>query len=484
MPLGASRPTRLRGRALSLGAILWEILGSGPTLQLLLAAALVALGVAGLAPRLGLAVAAGDAPPGPWGHDARGTLGTLLDAVRAAGSAQVLGALIVRGILALLGLVALVHLLNLWAPAWSVPPRWGMARRRAPAPEPEELFRAVADAASAEGLAAMRGGAGAAPPGRLVIRSRGVGPSLAGLTHLGLVTLVFAGLLQWRLGWTGSAHALTLGEPTSLERDTELVARLDELVVAEREAGRPSLLRSVVAVRRVDDTAEPDRLTLFEGHAARYRGYTLRQVGHGPALRVVARDARGDALDVRDLVGDTTPRQTAHVRFSSAQQEQLLLVPAADLLVRSVYYTGLPAAGIERPVVHVQVQRASGGDVLAEEMLTEGGSLNVRDVRLELAMEYYVAVRAERAPGAPVAALGATVLLAGLAAWVARPPRSAWLLAEAVEGTAVVELVSARRNASAPWFGRLAATLGGAGAGAEGPEAGGAGALPGEAGPR
>jgi len=196
------------------------------------------------------------------------------------------------------------------------------------------------------------------------------------------------------------------------------------------------------------------------GRRARAGDLALYQIGYGPAARVAARGREDQALRLQSMVFDPEPRTVARVSFSGRQQEHLLAVPQANMVVRLVHYPSLAARGISRPVLHVRVERGIDGLSLAEEFLTEGRQLTVDGVTLDIDFEYYVVMRAAREPHLPMAALGAALALLGVISFVAWPARRAWVAVRGREGAATVcQLAVERREASAGWLAGVEAVL-------------------------
>jgi len=293
-------------------------------------------------------------------------------------------------------------------------------------------------------------------------RRAGIAGWLPGCVYVGWLCILLASLVGWRLGWRGTDVTLLLGETQPLDGRTALAARLDEVILTSeahdegtRVDSRLSLLEKGVSVKSV---------ALAPGVHARYGGVALYQVDNGPAARVVVRDAQGRELDISDMADAGTLRAEARLAFVGSQQERLVIVPAADLLVRLVHYTSLPSRGLAGRVLYVQLMRWSDGQALAEQFLDRDATLSVTNaqgdqVSVEVAFEAYVVVRAEREPELPLAAAGGLLALLGMAGMLFWPPRWAWVQVEERGKDCVCRVDVAARDARADWMRQLEGAL-------------------------
>jgi hypothetical protein len=354
-----------------------------------------------------------------------------------------------RVLRALVAAVALARLLALWVLPWAPPlPRRVQA---VPLHLPADGRQAWARVRWALALAGQRVARRMTCEGTEYVLARRVGKGrwLAGLTYVGVLLLLLAGVVRARYGWQGPRLELAAGETQLLHRAKGLAVRLEELRIVPRPDGtlarldsQLSLLQGATALRA---------LNLGLGRSARYEGLALYQVGYGPAVRVRAQTAQGEVLALQRLVGDPAPGPALRVRFSGSQQEQLLAIPKADLVLRLVYYPTLPAQGLQRPTLHAQLLRGSDNQLVAEAFLSSGGQLSTPAAQVELQVEYFIILRAEREPELPVAAAGGALLLLGLVGWWSWSPREVWLaLRSGPEGT-VGQLILPAGHAQEPW---------------------------------
>jgi hypothetical protein len=159
------------------------------------------------------------------------------------------------------------------------------------------------------------------------------------------------------------------------------------------------------------------------------------------------------------MLGDTAPTLAPRVRFTDEQQERLLAAPDVGLIIRLVHYPSLPAQGIQRRALHVQVLRGRDGQVLDERLLTETGHVAANGVTVDAAFEYYAMLRAESEPELVLALTGGSLILLGLVAMVAWPPRGIWVAMRQEEGGTYCRLFLPRRDCEADWFQRASEAL-------------------------
>lgn len=363
-----------------------------------------------------------------------------------------------RVLLAIVAATALLRSLQTIVPSWSSPPQTrGLVSHeiRLPCelgsawPKASQAFATVGQdlTAPVEAHGAQYGFA----------RRVGIKRWFPGIFYLGLLVFLFASVVQWRYGWVGPRIDLALGETRSLGGRAGLDARLDQIELLPRPDGTIRRFNSRVALLR--DSVEEAALTLRLDRRAVHSGISLYQLGFGPAVRLSARRADGESLQIHRMLGDTTPARTLRVRFTDEQQERLLAAPEAGLVIRLVYYPSLPAQGIRGRALHVQVLRGRDGQLLTERLLADAGRVAANGVTLDLAFEYYAVLRAEGEPDLAFALTGGSLMLLGIAAFVAWPPRGVWMAMRQEEGSTYCQLFVSRRDAEAQWFQRARRAL-------------------------
>jgi len=357
--------------------------------------------------------------------------------------------------LAALGALCFVRLLQTWLVGWgAAAPRDAVSRVHEMPGTVDEVWRACGAALSVAGLtlerSADRDGC------RMGLARRGgLAGRLRGALYLGILLVLAAGVVGRMWGWSGEPIELVLGETGVLGPDGAPSARLEQLAVTPLRGGVTEALSSTLAITA--DGAPAERVIVRTGRAAHAAGLSYYELAHGPAVRVAAHGDKGVALRLQSMSRDPAPRSVARFSFSGAQQEQLLAVPDANLIVRLVYYPSLAARGYAGPVVHVRAERGVDGLRLAEEFLTASGALAVGDVTLDIGFEYYVMMRAAREPHVPVAAAGAVLVLAGIVGLALWPERRAWVAVcgrgdDGAGDALVCQIAVEPRDASAGWL--------------------------------
>jgi len=377
--------------------------------------------------------------------------------------------------------ISLLRMLHLCIPSWaSLPPRQASQQTLSLPWDADETWHRASRALALAGLGTTRR-----------LDSHGVQYALArrigwrrwlpGLFYLGLLAMLLATVVEGQLGWVGRPVELALGETQPLDRSTGLTVRLEQIAFLPRDDGSMRRFDSLVWLLRGGIVVK--RVVVGPGRPATYQGLTLYQLDDGPAVQIGAWNAEGKALQIADMAGRLAAQP--HLRFSGQQQEQLLAIPQADLVVRLLHYPSLPARGIRGRALHVQVRRGSDGQLLAEEFLSESGSIATDDATIQIAFQHYVTLRAEREPGLFLAATGGVLVVAGMIAFLLLPRREVWLsVRPRQEGRpersrvarpersrgessreqwttpSVCELVVAERDADSPWFLSLRSALG------------------------
>jgi hypothetical protein len=293
---------------------------------------------------------------------------------------------------------------------------------------------------------------------------------LGGLLYLGILCLLLASWVSWRYSWSGPRRELALGETEPIaavegqppDAGGELSVRLEQIALyPARDALR---LESQVSIARGQQA--PERLTLGPGRHAAYGGFSLYQLGYGPAARISARDAEGHVLSLLRMGAYGSRQNLVRLRFAAQQQEQTLAIPEANVVLRLVYYPELAVQGTHGRALQVQFHRGQDGGLLAERFLTQDGVIVVgrneevkQGLEVNIAFEYYVVLRAEREPELPLAALGGLSILVGFVAMALWPPQEAWITVQPRDQGCTCRLVLPRRDAGSPWVRGLAALL-------------------------
>jgi hypothetical protein len=353
-------------------------------------------------------------------------------------------------VLAILLSALFLQVLIMAKPAWGPPPsRHASVRVLSLPSDVQRSWERLAHALAAVGQRLVQGADGEQVRYGVAVRA-GVYHWLPSLLYVGLALLFAASWVQWRYGWIGPSQELMLGEIRPLDRTTGLAVRLEQVEIVPRRDGTLARLGSRVSLLK--GTEVQGDVALGPGKRAIFADLALYQLGFGPSIRISARDAEGQRLDVQRMVGDTALQRSLRMRFEGRQQEQLLAIPKADVLVYLVHYPALPAQGIPSRALQVQLRRGGDGQLLAEQFLAEGGQVQANGVSVDIAFEYYILARAAREPGLPLAGIGGALIFLGMASFLPWPSRTVWVAVRQDGEGSACQLVVPRIDAEAPWF--------------------------------
>ena len=451
-------------------ASLWRVVASRWTAWVLLGLLFAVALVGGLVPQMSGAAGSEASSQEQVLSEVHKRLGAVTDILESLGWFHIYRSQVMRTLLAGLGATAFLRLLLEWIPSWVAPPGW---------PTTTLTFTLSANAQevwSRLARAARDGGQRLCSPAQVgeaqhaAIRRAGVRRWLGGLLYLGILCLLLASWVSWRYSWRGPRRELALGETEPIaavegqppDAGGELSVRLEQIALyPARDALR---LESQVSIARGQQA--PERLTLGPGRHAAYGGFSLYQLGYGPAARISARDAEGHVLSLLRMGAYGSRQNLVRLRFAAQQQEQTLAIPEANVVLRLVYYPELAVQGTHGRALQVQFHRGQDGGLLAERFLTQDGVIVVgrneevkQGLEVNIAFEYYVVLRAEREPELPLAALGGLSILVGFVAMALWPPQEAWITVQPRDQGCTCRLVLPRRDAGSPWVRGLAALL-------------------------
>jgi hypothetical protein len=281
-----------------------------------------------------------------------------------------------------------------------------------------------------------------------VVRTREPGYWFLGGLYLGLCLLFLTPLVSWRWGWQRSPLRLSLGETRTVEEENVNVT-LDQIAYVPPSDGKPGIFDARILV---EHGGENEYATVGLDRGARSEGLSFYYLGRGPAVRVSAKDAQGVPLDIQQIPSDMPPRQSVRVRFRQEQQERLLAIPEADLVLTLVSYGAIPSQGIEERALQIQVVRGSTGRVIADRTLTGNGAVGIENTDLDVRFEYYAILGAEHEPERVVVALGGVLTLLGLYGTIIWDPRRMWIAMMEGDGDCHCRLSVLKRHAETPWF--------------------------------
>ena len=437
----------------------WRAITSSYVHIALLAALLIVALLGGLLPQASSGLAVGSLRYQEWRGQLRPPWDASVDTLEALGLLRVFQSRPFYLLMALVAVVSGLRLASLWIPSWvSAPPPGASARDFVLPGDEAGAWEVLTRALRAVGLDVVRQ-VRHETTRYAAARRGGMARWGAGLLYLGVLALFLGAALEGRFGWVGPRLDLTLGETRPLGGESGLAVRLEQVALLPLAEGAWRRFDSYLSLLRGANVE--GRLVLSLNRRATYRGLALYQLGFGPAVRLSAQQDAGQPLKIQPTVGETSAQRVLRLRFSGRQQEQALALPEADRVVRLVYYPSLPARGLSTRTLHVQILRGSSGELEAEQFLTENGQVKAGDVQVNIAFEYSVALRAEREPGLPLAALGGALIWLGLLGHLLWPGREVWAIIRPEAQGFACRLIVSRNDASAPWFAALAAKLSG-----------------------
>lgn len=440
-----------------LGLGILRFINSPRTVLVLLCVLLIVALLGGVLPRAGAGLSVASYRPdhspdwvGSQGVEVRRALSSVV-------AAQIFRSRFFLVFLAITAAITFLRMLFLWVPSWAPPPAqrlnsYDVTLRCDTDKAWEKVSRALAAAGQSITRRIRADGIQYA-----VARRRGIARWLAGVFYLGLLTLFVASLVAWHYGWVGPLLDLTLGELRPLDESRELQVRLEQIELLPQDDGTMRRFDSRISLRK--EAQVEKSLTVGLGKRALYEGLSIYQLGFGPAIRVTAQRTAGESLSIQHMAGSTRPQRVLRVGFSGRQQEQLLAVPQADIVVRLVYYPAFLAQGTRRNTLHVQMLRGSDGRILTEEFITDRSQILADGVKLNIAFEYYVTLRAEREPELPLLALGGVLIVLGMLGFVAWPPREIWIAMCKEGSSSRCHLFVPQKDAGARWFQCIEATI-------------------------
>jgi len=138
-----------------------------------------------------------------------------------------------------------------------------------------------------------------------------------------------------------------------------------------------------------------------------YGLYLLRE-DMGLGLNVAAEDEDGDLIPLRTSAqGD--PQDALRLDLSPREPDAYFALPSSRLIFRVTLQASPPDSQIR-----VQIYRGTGGELLTETTLQDGGTLFTDDLQVQLESIPLPQIRVVYNPGAPVALVGGFALVLGL----------------------------------------------------------------------
>ncbi len=441
-------------------SVLWHLLAAAPALLIFMGLLALALAASTVIPQMP-ASHAGD--PQAWLAMQVGVWAQAGDFLYLLGIFNITGSLWFRALLVLIGLSLLVRTVDSLELAWRVTRRepWRQANLSAWGAHPPriQMSWSLSLDEAVERLDAFLVARGylTRPVPALSVRSfvavrRGLVLWVRPFAYGSLLFLLICMAIADAWGWQGEAWRAREGEVHAIARDESYAVRLDSFSMLPGEGEKPPECSSMITWL-YDDVVVGQGL-VGDGRTTKQAGITLRQVGYVPMVRMRGWDANDQPLmmetegDVLSMTGE------AEIRFNSATDKPLVLVPNEDLFLMLSFEQGCDAGG---PALHIS-RIGEGGD--AQEVLKtlfESGSVSVDGLRFDVALAFSPVLRVDYHPAMVPALIGAALLvIAVVAGWLA-PPRLLWIaISEGQECSSMVRLTALPGVSAQPWLSRLA----------------------------
>lgn len=439
---------------------LWRVLAAPHTLLILIGFLALALAACTVIPQMPASYA-GD--PQAWLAQQAGVWAQAGDLLHLLGMFNIAGSLWFRALLALAGLCLFVRTGDSLELAWRVTRRepwtraslsaWGAhpPRVQLSLPLPLEVTRERLGLFFARQGYATRTVSALPIPTVVAIR-RGLvlwmRPLAYGSLLFALVCLTVAS--AW--GWQGEPWHPREGEVHAIGPDEPYSVRLDSFGAVSGEGEQPSEYVSTVTWLEGETVVRQG--LVGAGHTAVHAGITLRQVGYVPIVRMRGWDSDDLPLmletegDVLSMTGE------AEVRFDSAADAPLVLIPNEDLFLMLSSEQDCDGGGPALQVRRIG-EGSDDGEVLG--ILRENGSVSVDGLRFELELAFSPILRVDYHPAIGPALIGVGLFLVALVVGWLAPPRLLWIAAaEGQERQSLVRFMALPGAGAQPWLSHIA----------------------------
>ena len=438
---------------------LWRVLAAPQTLLILAGLLALALAASSVIPQMPVSYAS---DPQAWLAMQAGVWAQAGDIFHLLGIFNIAGSFWFRAFLALAGLCLFVRMGDSLELAWRVTRRepWTRASLAAWGPHPPRVqlslptplegamerlgtflarqgyaTRTVSDLPVPAVVAIRRG---------LVLWTR---PLAYGSLLLALVSLTVAS--AW--GWQGESWHPREGERHAIGPDETYSVRLDSFGVVLDGGEQPSEYASTVTWLEGDTVVRQGMVGA--GQASAYAGITLRQLGYVPVVRMRGWDGDDQPLmletegDVLSMTGE------AEIRFDSAADAPLVLVPNEDLFLMLSFEQDCEGRGQALQVRRIG-EGIDDGEVLG--ILHESGSVAVDGLRFELDLAFTPILRVDYHPAAGLALIGVGLFLIALVVGWLIAPRLLWIAAaEGQEHPSLVWVMALPGAGAQSWLSHL-----------------------------
>ena len=404
--------------------------------------------------------------PQAWLAMQTGFWGQASDVLHFLGLFELHGSLWFRALLVLLGLCLFVRTVDSVELAWRVTRRdrwtpdrlvaWGNQPCRVefllPSPLDETMER-IAAFMTERGFWASKV-PGLAVPSLVAVRRSLVlwtRPLAYGALLVALVSMAVAG--AW--GWEDEPWQPREGDVHEVGHGTPYSVRLDAFTIVQGEGEAAPEYSSRIAWLEGETVLE--QALVDDGRSSSYAGITLRQIGHVPVVRLRGWDSDDGPLmletegDVLGMTGEVD------IRFSSVEDQPLVLVPNQDLFLVLSYEPGCDGEG---PALYVNRIREGGDDREVLGILPDSGEVSVDGLRFEVELVFIPILRLDRhlAVGFALVCV-ALFLIAFFANWIART-RMVWIaMAQEGERSSQVRLLALPGAGAQRWLSEMADLL-------------------------
>ena len=438
---------------------LWRILAAPLTLLILMGLLALALAAGTLIPQIP-ATFAND--PQAWLAMQTGFWGQASGVLHFLGLFDLYSSLWFRALLVLLGLCLFVRTVDSVELAWRVArrDRWTPTRLAAWGSQPPrvELLLPFLPDETAERIAAFMSERGfwvskvpaLAVPSLVAVRKVLVlwtRPLAYAVLLVAFASMAVAG--AW--GWTGEPWQPREGDVHAVEHGTPYSVRLDAFTVVQGDGRAGTEYSSRITWLEGETVLEQDLVDA--GQSSSYAGIALRQVGYVPMVRLRGWDGDDRPLMLEtegDVLGMTGE---ADIRFSSAEDQPLVLIPSQDLFLLLSYEPGCDGEG---PALHLNRIREGGDDREVLGILRDSGSVSVDGLRFEVDLAFVPILRLDRYPAVGFALVCLALFVVALIAnWIA-PTRMVWIaMAHDSERSSQVRLVALPGAGAQRWLSDL-----------------------------
>ena len=252
-------------------------------------------------------------------------------------------------------------------------------------------------------------------------------------------------------GWQGEPWRPREGEQHAIGPDELYSVRLDSFGPVSDGGQPPSEYASSVTWLEGESVVRQG--LVGAGQTSVHSGITLRQVGYVPVVRMRGWDSDDQPLmletegDVLSMTGE------AEIRFDSAADAPLVLVPNEDLFLMLSFVQDCEGRGQALQVRRIG-EGGDDGEVLG--ILHESGSVAVDGLRFELDLAFAPMLRVDYHPAVGPALIGVGFFLVALVVGWLIPSRLLWIAAaEGQEHPSLVRFMALPNAGAQSWLSHL-----------------------------